>query len=58
MSATYWTWPVTFSGAVGAGDGEADSLDVARGLHHRHGVIPFGGCGVPAASVIAATIFV
>ena len=27
--------------AVGTGDGETDSLDLARRLHDRHGVIPF-----------------
>ena len=58
MSATYWTWPVTFSGSVGSGNGETDSLDLARRLHDRHGVIPFERVAAAAVSAIAATMVV
>ena len=45
--------------SVRPGDGEADALHLARGLHDRHGVIPFESGGAAAAvSAIAATIFV
>jgi hypothetical protein len=45
-------------GSVGTGNGEADPLDVARGLHHGHGYLPFPPATVPAASVMAASILV
>jgi hypothetical protein len=54
---------------IRAGNGEPDSLDVARGLHHGgHGLSPFwcllayvltsAGGIAPAASVMAASILV
>ena len=45
-------------GTVGARDGEPDSLDVARGLHHSGHGYASSGRPRPAASVMAASILV